>query len=85
MSQAARRRRPDAFDPPAGLHEETLCRVSYERPVEGCPIYTEYFKEGDVTPGRLCTIHPGSVKQRVRRALEGFFSGLGKKIKGILR
>ena len=85
MSQAARRRRPGAFEPAAGLHEETLCRVSYLRPVEGCPTYMEYFKEGDVIPGRLCPVHPGSVKQRVRRALEGFFSGLGKKIKGILR
>jgi 1A family penicillin-binding protein len=85
MSQAARRRKPEAFEPPAGLHEEMLCAVSYQRPVEGCPTYAEYFKEGDVIPGRLCTIHPGSVKQRVRRALEGFFSGLGKKIKAILR
>jgi 1A family penicillin-binding protein len=85
MSQAARRRRPEAFEPPAGLQEEMLCAVSYQRPVEGCPTYTEYFKEGDVIPGRLCTVHPGSVKQRVRRALEGLFSGLGKKIKAILR
>ena len=85
MGQAARHRRPEAFETPAGLHEEVLCRVSYVRPVEGCPTYTEYFKEGDVIPGRLCPVHPGSVKQRVRRALEGFFSGLGKKIKAILR
>jgi hypothetical protein len=59
--------------------------VSYLRPVEGCPVYTEYFKEGDIIPGRLCPLHEGTVKQRVRRAIEGVFSGLGKKIRGIFR
>jgi 1A family penicillin-binding protein len=85
MRQATRRRRPDAFEAPSGLHEEMLCRISYMRPVEDCPVYNEYFKEGDEIPGRLCTVHKGSVKQRVRRAIEGWFGGLGKKIKGIFR
>ncbi len=85
MRQASRRRRPDAFEAPSGLREEILCRVSYMRPVEGCPVYNEYFKEGDTIPGRLCSVHEGSVKQRVRRAIEGLFSGLGRKIKEILR
>lgn len=85
MRRAVRRRPPQAFEVPAGLHEEQLCSVSYQRPVEGCPIYSEYLKEGDDAPGRLCTIHQGSIKQRVRRGLEGFFSGLGKKLKGIIR
>jgi 1A family penicillin-binding protein len=85
MRQATRLRRPEAFEAPSGLHDEVLCRVSYLRPVEGCPVYTEYFKEGDTIPGRLCPIHQGTVKQRVRRAIEGVFSGLGKKIRGIFR
>lgn len=85
MRQATRRRRPDAFEAPSGLREEMLCRISYMRPVEDCPVYNEYFKEGDEVPGRLCTVHKGSVKQRVRRAIEGWFGGLGKKIKGILQ
>jgi len=85
MRQAARRRSPEPFEPPSGLRDEILCRVSYMRPVEGCPIYTEYFKEGDDVPGRLCPVHQGSVKQRVRRAIEGIFSGLGKKIKAVFR
>ncbi len=85
MRDAARRRRPDAFEAPSGLRDEVLCRISYLRPVEGCPVYTEYLKEGDEVPGRLCPLHSGSVKQRVRRALEGFFSGLGRKLKGVLR
>jgi 1A family penicillin-binding protein len=85
MKRAARRRPPRAFAPPPGLHEMELCAVSYQRPVEQCPVYLEYLKEGDDAPGRLCTVHKGSIKQRVRRAVEGFFSGLGRKLKGIIR
>jgi len=85
MRRAASIRRPQPFERPAGLREEEFCRVSYQRPVEGCPVYTEYLKDGDDTPGRLCTVHQGSIKQQIRRGLEGFFSGLGKKIKGILK
>ena len=85
MRRTAQRRPPQAFEPAAGLQEEQLCSVSYQRPVDGCPLYSEYLKEGDESPGRLCTIHQGSIKQRVRRSIEGFFSGLGKKVKGIFR
>ena len=85
MRRAVRRRPADEWEPPAGMRDEMLCRVSYLRPVEGCPTYMEYFKEGDEVPGRLCQVHQGTVKQRVRRAVEGFFSGLGKKLKGIFR
>ena len=80
MRQALQSRPGSAFEVPATLRDEPLCRTSYLRPVEGCPIYTEYFKEDDPIPGRLCSIHPGTVKQRVRRAVEGFVSGLGKRI-----
>ncbi|HET7218408.1 MAG TPA: hypothetical protein VFJ02_10180, partial [Vicinamibacterales bacterium] len=76
---------PAAFDVPSGLKEVTLCRVSYARPVEGCPTYTEYLKPDDEAPGRLCTVHQGSLKQQVRRAIEGIFSGLGRRIRGIFR
>lgn len=85
MRRTAQRRPPQAFEPAAGLMEEQLCAVSYLRPVDGCPVYSEYLKEGDESPGRLCTIHQGSIKQRVRRSIEGFFSGLGRKVKGIFR
>jgi hypothetical protein len=30
-------------------------------------------------------VHQGSMKQQVRRAIEGFFNGLGKRIRGIFR
>jgi penicillin-binding protein 1A len=85
MRRTARRRPAQPFEPPSGLIEEQLCRVSYLRPVEGCPVYTEYFKETDDVPSRLCPVHRGSVKQRVTRAIEGLLGGLGKKLKGIFR
>jgi 1A family penicillin-binding protein len=85
MRRAARIRRPEAFDAPVGLKEATLCRISYLRPVEGCPTYTEYLKSEDKVPGGLCTIHKGTIKQQVRRAIEGLFSEMGKRIRGIFR
>jgi membrane carboxypeptidase/penicillin-binding protein len=85
MRRAASRRPPEAFEVPSGLHDEQLCSVSYLRPVEDCPVYTEYFKASDDVPSRLCTIHRGTVKQRIKRAMEGFLSGIGRKIRGIFR
>ena len=85
MRRAAKTRPPQRFEPAAGLRDVQLCSVSYQRPVEGCPVYSEYLKEGDDAPGRLCTLHQGSIKQRVRRGIEGFFSGLGKKLKEIIK
>ena len=85
IKAAARKRGAREFSVPADLHEEMLCSESYQKPVEGCPTYTEYFKEGDQIPSRLCTIHKGSVKQQIKRAVQGFFSGLGKKLKGIFK
>ena len=73
------------FKVPPGIHSEELCSVSYLVPIEGCPVYTEYFKDGDTVPSALCPIHRGSLKQRATRAIEGFFRGLGGKIAGIFR
>ena len=75
----------DEFPVPSGLREVELCRVSYLRPVDGCPTYVEFFKEGDDIPHRLCPIHQGSLKQEARRALDGIFSRVGKKILDIFR
>jgi penicillin-binding protein 1A len=85
MRRASRIRAAGNFDAPGGLNEVPLCRVSYQRPVEGCPTYTEYLKQDDQVPTRLCQIHQGSIKQQVRRAIEGFISGVGKRIRGIFR
>lgn len=83
MRRVARRRVPQAFNVPSGLHDVPLCRVSYLRPVEGCPVYTEHFKEEDDVPSRLCPVHKGNVKQQVRKLFEGVLSGIGNKLKGI--
>jgi 1A family penicillin-binding protein len=85
IKTAARKRGARAFEPPSGLREEQLCKVSYLKPVENCPVYTEYFKDGDQIPTRLCPIHKGTVKQQIKRAMQGFFSSLGRKLKGIFR
>jgi 1A family penicillin-binding protein len=85
MRRAVQRRPARDFEVPAGLHGEQLCSVSYLRPVEECPTYVEYFKENDDVPSRLCPIHRGTVKQRVRRVFEGILGGLGRKIRGIFR
>src|SRR5207244_339435 len=73
------------FDIPGGLKGEELCSVSYMRPVEGCPTYIEYFKDGDRIPSQLCTVHRGSLKERAARVVGGFFRSLGSKIAGIFR
>jgi hypothetical protein len=58
------------------MQSEELCRVSYHRPLDGCPTYIEHFKDGDEIPTRLCPIHSGSLKQRAQRAVQGFFGAL---------
>jgi 1A family penicillin-binding protein len=85
MKRTARERPARAFDVPAGVRAEELCSVSYLRPVEGCPTYTEYFKADDAVPSQLCLVHRGTLKQRAARVIEGFFRGLGGKIAGIFR
>ena len=85
MRAAARRRPALPFQVADGLQEVQLCKVSYLKPVESCPVYTEYFKDGDDIPSRLCPIHKGTVKQQIRRAVQGIFSALGRKLRGIFR
>ena len=85
MRRTSRVLKPGSFAIPVGLAQEELCRLSYMRPLEDCPTYIEYFKDGDETPKRLCPIHRGSLKQRAQRAIEGFLSGLGQRLKDLVR
>jgi 1A family penicillin-binding protein len=85
MKRTARELPAADFSVPSGISTEELCSVSYLRPVDGCPTYSEYFKSGDKVPSGLCPIHRGSLKQRATRAIEGFFRGIGSKIAGIFR
>ena len=81
MTRTAARFPSRAFEPPEGLHGEVLCRVSFDRAVDGCPGYTEYFKSGDAVPSRLCVIHPGSMLQRTERAMQGVGSWVSRGLR----
>jgi 1A family penicillin-binding protein len=85
MQRSARIRAPEEFERPAGLAEEELCALSYRKPVDGCPVYTEFFKEGDEVPGDLCTLHRGSIRQRLTRTIQGWMNEAGRRIRGIFR
>jgi penicillin-binding protein 1A len=80
MRRASRLIRPGPFTPPEGMRAVELCRVSYLRPVDGCPIYTEYFKDGDSIPSAHCQIHSGNVRQRAERVIERVIGGLLGKL-----
>jgi 1A family penicillin-binding protein len=86
MRRASRLVRPAPFLPPDGMRAVELCHVSYLRPVDGCPIYTEYFKAADAVPSAHCQIHGGSVRQRAERIIErvvgGLLGRLWQKVKG---
>ena len=85
MRRTARRLPAQPFAIPPGLESREMCRVSYLRAVESCPTYTEYFKDGDDIPSKLCPIHEGSFKQEAQRAVQGVLSGLGRAIRGIFK
>jgi penicillin-binding protein 1A len=83
MKRAARALPPGEFAIPAGLGEEQLCAVSHLKPVDGCPLYTEYFKQGDEVPTERCTVHEGTFREVVLRTAEKVLRGLGRSIAGI--
>jgi 1A family penicillin-binding protein len=85
MKRTARRLPGGPFEVPDGLEPHEMCRISYLKPVESCPVYTEYFKEGDDVPSKLCPIHEGSFRQEAQRAMQGVLSGIGKAIRGIFK
>ncbi len=85
MKRTARRLPSQGFSRPAGLQSVTLCRVSHARAVEGCPGYTEHFKEGDQVPVALCTLHKGSFQERAERVLQALLGGLGRQLARIFK
>ena len=85
MRRVQRRLPSRSFEPPPGLEPHELCLVSYHRPVDGCPTYVEYFKEGDSVPTQLCPVHEGSFKQEAARAVDGLMRAIGRGIRGIFR
>src|SRR5687767_6153447 len=85
MRRTARLLPAASFEPPLNLRPQELCLLSYQRPLEGCPTYTEYFKDGDSIPTQLCPIHSGSFKQELEREVRGVLGAIGRGIKGIFR
>ena len=85
VRRTARLRPPRPVSPPASMAPVALCRESFLRPMAECPRYTEYFKPGDDVPRKPCPLHAGTFEQRVERAVEGFFRGLGRRIRGIFK
>jgi len=85
MKRTARLLPGGAFPVPSGVSAVELCRVSHLKPLEGCPTYVEYFKEGDDRPTRLCPIHQGTFKQVAARAVEGLLRHIAGRISGIFK
>ncbi len=85
IKRTSRQLPADEFAVPDSVRGEPLCSVSYLKPVDGCPVYTEYFKSGDQIPTQLCPIHRGTFSERAQRAVKGFFRSLGSRIAGIFR
>jgi membrane carboxypeptidase/penicillin-binding protein len=85
MRRTARRLPANDIPVPPGLEAREMCRVSYLRPVDGCPTYIEYFKQDDDIPTQICPIHKGSFKQEAQRAIQGLFTSIGRAIKGIFK
>jgi membrane carboxypeptidase/penicillin-binding protein len=85
MRRAASRVPAEAFQAPDALRSEELCRLSYHRPLDDCPTYIEYFKDGDEIPSRLCPIHSGTLKQRAQRVVQGVLGAVGRSIRGIFK
>jgi 1A family penicillin-binding protein len=78
MRRAARVKRPRDFEPPGTLHEEVLCRLSYLRATDDCPVYVEYFKRGDRVPEDTCDMHEIAWDERAKRAIEDLFDRIGR-------
>jgi membrane carboxypeptidase/penicillin-binding protein len=83
MKRASRILPARDFAVPATVEEESLCSVSHLKPVDGCPVYTEYFKDGDSRPSQLCPVHRGTFKQVVARTADRFLRSIGRTIAAI--
>jgi len=82
MRRSARRLPSTPIAAPPGLQAVRMCQVSYHRAVDGCPGYTEYFKDGDDIPSGLCPLHAGSIGQSAKRAIQGVLGAIFGKLTG---
>lgn len=80
MKVAVRLRPAKAPAPPPTLVSVELCQVSYFRPVDHCPTYVEYLRESDSRPNRLCGLHEGTLKEELKRAVQGLLDKLRRRV-----
>ena len=73
MRRAVQRPAVEEFEIPSGLNEEQLCRVSLPAAGRGVPGLHEYLRKRR-RPESALSDSPGTMKQRVRRAVQGFLS-----------
>jgi 1A family penicillin-binding protein len=85
IRRTARRLPAPPIEPPPSLRGVRMCALSYKRPVDGCPTYVEYFKDGDDMPGDLCPLHEGTFRQEAARAVDDVFRAIRRGIAGIFR
>src|SRR5262245_9324190 len=83
MKRASRLLPARDFAVPVTVEEELLCSVSHLKPVDGCPVYKEYFKDSDDRPSQLCPVHRGSFKQVVTRTADRVLRRIGRSIASI--
>ena len=74
---------PGSFAVPGGVRETRLCQVSHLLATEGCPAYSEYFKNSDLDPPGVCPIHGGP--QNAGRRVERFFANLGRRVASLFK
>jgi penicillin-binding protein 1A len=85
MRRSAGRLPARAFTAPPEMRVETLCRISHQRALSGCPGYQEYFKEGDSVPSALCPLHSGRFGEEVARATQNVLRTVARRLLDIFR
>lgn len=83
IKRTARRLPSEPFRVPNGMRAEQLCRLSHQLAVDGCPVYTEYFKAGDAIPTELCAVHRRTLVQRAQEAVQSLFGRLKRRLSGV--
>ena len=87
MRRAARACAPEEFEPPAGPARRSSCAaITFLRPVDGCPTYIEYFKDGDDVPDRAVPDPPRAASRSAPGGPStGCSDGIGRQARAHLQ
>ena len=80
MRRAGRVVGSGTFDPPAGIEADELCRVSYVKPVDGCPRLYGVLQVIRCEAAAHCQIHHGTFSQRAERVIEKAVAGAVRSV-----